>query len=83
MTMASPLEQEFKFYLENQDALLKHHQGKFVVIKNRAVIGVYDNEIEAITTTSKTHPLGTFLVQKCEPGEEGYTQTYHSRVVFA
>jgi len=81
--MASPLEQEFKFFLENQDALVREHKGKFVVIKDRVVIGVFDDEIEAIKTTSQKHIMGTFLVQKCEPGDAGYTQNFHSRVAFA
>lgn len=79
----SELETEFKYYLEHQDELVKRYNGKFIVIKDRKVIGVFDSELEAITKTTETHELGTFLVQKCEPGSESYTQTYHSRVTFA
>ena len=78
--MAEKLENEFKYYLEHQDELVKQYNGKFIVIKDLKVIGVYDSELEAIQKTSKKHELGTFLVQKCEPGNESYTQTYHSRV---
>jgi hypothetical protein len=46
------------------------------------VLGAFDTELEAIKETTKKHPLGTFLVQKCEAGKESYTQQYHSRVVF-
>ena len=77
------LEKEFKYYLEHQDELVKKFNGKFIVIKNREVIGVFDSELEAIEKTMEKHDLGTFLVQKCEPGSESYTQTYHSRVTFA
>jgi len=77
------LRKEFKFYLDNQDDLVKKHQGKFVVIKNESVIGVFDTELEAIQETSKTQELGSFLVQRCEPGKESYTQVFHSRVVLA
>ena len=76
------LEKEFEFYLEHQDEFAKKYNGKFIVIKNQEVIGVFESEIEAIEKTSASHQLGTFLVQKCEPGKESYTQTYHSRVVF-
>jgi len=78
--VAEKLENEFKYYLEHQDELVKQYNGKFIVIKDLKVIGVYDSELEAIQKTSKKHELGTFLVQKCEPGNESYTQTYHSRV---
>ena len=47
------------------------------------VIGAYDSEFEAIQKTSEQYELGTFLVQKCEPGSESYTQSYNSRVMFA
>jgi len=80
--MREKLEKEFKYYLEHQDELVKKYNGKFIVIKDLKVIGAYDSELEAIEKTSEKHELGTFLVQKCEPGSGGYTQTYHSRVAF-
>lgn len=80
--MSKPLEKEFRYYLDHQEELVKRYNGKFIVIKGKKVIGAYDSEIEAVENTSETHPLGTFLVQKCEPGSDSYTQTFHSRVVF-
>ncbi len=77
------LEKEFKHYLEHQEELVKEHNGKFIVIRDGKVIGVFDDELEAINKTSEQYELGTFLVQKCEPGSEGYTQTYHSRLILA
>lgn len=77
------LEKEFEYYLEHQDELVKKYDGKFIVIKGGEVIGEYDSPLEAVEETSKKYELGTFLVQKCEPGSESYTQTYHSRVSFA
>ena len=78
------LEKEFKYYLDHQDELVKKYNGKVIVIKDSKVIGTYDSELEAVKETTKKHKhkLGTFLVQKCEPGTESYTQTYHSRVAF-
>ena len=81
--MPKILENDFKFYIEHQDELVKKYNGKYLVIKDQQIIGIFDTEIEAIKQTSKDHELGTFLVQKCEPGSESYTQTYHSRVIFA
>ena len=77
------LEKEFNYYLKYQDELVKKYNGKFIVIKNCEVIGAFDSELEAVEKTAEKHELGTFLVQKCEPGSESYTQTYHSRVSFA
>lgn len=81
--MESPLKPEFEFYLANQAKLVKEHDGKFVVIKNKEVIGVYEDQATAVSETQKAHKLGTFLVQKVEPGKDAHTQTFHSRVAFA
>ena len=81
--MSNPLEKEFQFFLDHQDDLVKKYNGRFVVIKSGKVIGDYAEEVDAIRETAKDHELGTFLVQKCEPGRESYTQTFHSRVAVA
>lgn len=78
--MAHSLEQEFKYYRDHQEELVAKYNGKFVVIKDLKVIAAYDIELDAIRETAKRFELGTFLVQKCEPGKSGYTQTFHSRV---
>ncbi|MBI4382811.1 MAG: hypothetical protein HY579_02115 [Nitrospinae bacterium] len=82
MATKHPLEKEFKYYLEHQNELVKKYNGKFVVIKDCVVIGVFDDEDDAIEQTSQKYELGTFIVQKCTPGPEEYTRTFHSRVVF-
>jgi len=81
--VAEKLENEFKYFIEHQDELVKQYNGKFIVIKDLKVIGAYDSELEAIQKTAEKHELGTFLVQKCESGSESYRQMYHSRVTFA
>ncbi len=80
--MSKGLKKEFEYYLAHQDELVEKYNGRFVVIKDEAIIGVYDSELEAIDTMAKEHEVGTFLVQKCEPGSDSYTQTFHSRVAF-
>ncbi len=76
------LKKEFDYYLEHQDELVKEYNGKFIVIKGNRVLGAFSSEIEAINKALEKHELGTFLVQKCEPGRASYTQIYHSRMVF-
>ena len=80
--MSKPLEKEFKYYLDNQDELVKKYNGKFIVIKNQKVIGDYNTELEAIKKTSQKEKLGTFLIQKCEPGVDSYSQMFYSRAMF-
>ena len=81
--MSSPLQKEFKYYLAHQSEMVEKHDGKFIVIKDCKVLGVYDNELTAIAETRKEHQLGTFLVQFVSPGDAAYSQTFHSRVVFS
>lgn len=76
------LKEEFEYYISHQNELLKKYAGKFLVIKNKSVIGVYDSEIDAYTETVKQEEAGTFLIQECQPGNESYTQTFRTRVVF-
>lgn len=75
------LEQEFKYYLDNQTELVEKYNNKFIAIKNQKVIGAYNSHGEALEQTSKAEKIGTFIIQHCIPGTEGYTQTFHSRVL--
>lgn len=77
------LKELFQWYLENQADLVKKYNGKYLVIKDNSVVGVYEDKLKALEESSSKYGLGNFLIQKCDPGEESYTQTYHSRVVFA
>lgn len=78
----SPLKAEFQYYLDHQTELVEQYNGQVIVIRDRQVIGVFDDAPTAIAETSKTFPLGTFLVQKVTPGDGAYTQSFHSQVVF-
>jgi hypothetical protein len=80
--MADNLRDEFQYYLDHQDEMVEKYDGKYVVIKNRGVLGAYEDELTAVSETQKDHQLGTFLIQKVSRGTADYTQTFHSRVVF-
>lgn len=77
------LKDEFEYYLANQDELVKRYNGKVIVIKDKAVLGEYGSELEAVNATKGKHALGTFIVQKCTPGASDTSMTFHSRVSFA
>jgi hypothetical protein len=76
------LKQEFEYYLEHQNELVQKYNGRFIVIKDCQVIGDYSSELEAIDKTKAKYEIGTFLVQKCVPGDESFSATYHSRFAF-
>ena len=77
------LEKEFKFYLDNQASILAKYSGKFVVIVGDEVVGAFDSMADAYFDSIKKYEPGTFLVQECTEGEEAYTQSFTSRVIFA
>jgi len=79
----STLRQEFEYYLAHQEELVARYNGKFVAIKDGHVLGAFDSQQSAVDETKKSHPLGSFLVQKVAPGAAEYTQTYHSRFAVA
>ena len=76
------LSTEFEFYVSNQDEMVSKYDGKVIALKNCKVLGVYDDELTALTETRKHHELGTFLIQRVSEGDEAYTATFHSRVTF-
>ena len=75
------LDQEFKYFKDNQDELFQQYPNKFLVIRESAVQGAFNSQIEAYNDASAKFELGTFLIQHCLPGKKGYTQTFHTRAI--
>lgn len=67
------LEKEFQYYIDHQSELADKYDGKYAVIADGQVIGVYDDRNIAISETTKTRKLGTFLVHLVGRGEDNYT----------
>lgn len=77
------LNDEFEYYLANQEELVKQYNGKVLVIKGKKVVGIYASEIEALQEAKKAHEPGSFLIQRCQPGSNSHTVTYFTqRVAF-
>ena len=77
------LQKEFDYYLANQDELVKKYNGLVVVIIGEEVVDDYENFDQAYFRSEEKYQLGTFLLQKCSPGEKDYTITIHGGVRFA
>lgn len=74
----------FKWYLDHQDELVQKYNGRILVIKDNEVKGDFDSEADAYLYAVKKYELGSFMIQKCTPGEDSYTQTYLTgRVCFS
>ncbi|MCY4644297.1 MAG: DUF5678 domain-containing protein [Bacteriovoracales bacterium] len=77
------LDKEFQFYRTNKEKFLKNpkYKGKYIVIRDLKVIGVYSTNLEAAMETKKKYEMGTFLVQLVEKDAE--VRTYNTlRVSF-
>lgn len=78
------LEKEFKYFKEHQAELFAKYPNKYLVIKDYKVAFAEDVFEEALHKAIQAGlELGTFLVQLCSEGKDSYTQTFHSRVIFA
>ena len=77
-----PLEKEYKYFLENRDALFKAFPNKWVVIIDNKVVGDYDSQEEALKEAARKFTLGSFLIQKVSNDEGDVTQKFFSMVCF-
>lgn len=71
-------ERELEYFISNQNELVKSYRGKVLVIRGQEIVGVYDTPLAAYIEAQKEHPLGSFMIQPCEPGPEAYTVTINS-----
>jgi len=76
------LDKEFKYYIDNQDEIVKSYNGKVVVIKDDKVVDAYDSNEQAYFESIKKYKLGTFLIMRCSPGSDAYTVNFPN-VIFA
>jgi hypothetical protein len=81
--MSKTFEAELRFFIDNQEELVKKFAGKVLVIKGKTLLGVYNSSLEAYSETLKSHKVGTFMIQPCMPGPEAYTVTITSTSIFA
>lgn len=66
-------ENDFLWFKENYMELFRKYGFSYIAIKDQTVLGAYPSYIEGVTTTLKTEPVGSFIVQECTGDEFGYT----------
>ena len=71
---------ELNYFISHQDELVAKHRGKTLVLRDQAVVGVFGTSLEAYLEARARYPLGTFMIQPCEPGPEAYTVTVSPHV---
>lgn len=66
---------EMQYFIDHQDELVAQYRGQVLAIQGQTILGAYRTALEAYLETQKSHPLGTFMLQACEPGRDAYTVT--------
>jgi len=61
--MPKPLEKEYEFYLSIREVLAREHDGKFVAIKGKNVLGIFDDYRAAANVVYAEHERGSVLMQ--------------------
>ncbi len=82
--MEDKLYTDFLYFVKSHDDLYTKYPNKFIVIQNEHVL-IEDSTFEGALKRAVDSGLkvGTFIIQLCSSGEEGYTVKFHSRVKFA
>jgi hypothetical protein len=70
--------EDLQWFIANQDQLVKQCNGKTLIIRNQAVVGVLDVELDAYLDARRRFAPGTFSIQECIAGEEAYTSYIYS-----
>ena len=76
------LKENFLYYLDNQNELVEKYNGRYLVIKDKKVVGDYNSDDEAYFDATSKYEEGSFIIQLCTPGNGAYTQNFNSRVIF-
>jgi hypothetical protein len=75
------LQKQFAYYLAHQAELVASYKDRWVVLAGDTVAGDFGSEIEAYEYATTHIEPGHFVIQLVEPGQETYSQTFHSRVM--
>ena len=57
------LEREILYYEKNKRKFKELYDGKYIVIKDKEIIGIYDSHNEAYDNTVSTYEVGTFIIK--------------------
>lgn len=57
------LNKQIDFYKKHRKSFEKIYHGKYIVISDRKVIGVYESHREAYDESIKLHEIGSFIIE--------------------
>jgi CMP-N-acetylneuraminic acid synthetase len=62
-----------RYFIENQEALVKKYNNKILVIHNQHVDKVFDDPGDAYIYSKEHYKDDSYMIQRCIPGPEAYT----------
>ena len=76
-------DQDYDYFLQNMENLYKTYGRKFIAIKDRHILGVYEAFNDALENTLKTEKAGTFLIQECFANREESLHHFQGNVILS
>ena len=71
---------DYQWFLLNRENLIKEYLGKSVLIQNEKVVGIYDNDSDALTGAINLGlNEGEYIIQVCLPPERTDLHYYTGR----
>jgi len=64
------LEKELSYYGKNFEKWLSLYPGKFVLVKDEELVGVYDTNEQALTAGASLFGLGSYLIRRVDKNKE-------------
>ena len=77
------MDKNYMYFKDHLDELIAAYGGRFVVIKDAAVIADYDSFENAYDNTIHSEPLGTFIIQHCVSPENDAAHFAWNNVAFS
>lgn len=68
------MQTQLDIYKARQAELVREYNGKIIALKDGEVQGVFPSKTEALEFMRQRFAPGSFLIIKCTPGDEEYTQ---------
>jgi hypothetical protein len=77
------LNELYKWFDENRDAIIKGHEGDHVLLKDNAVISYFHDDNKALEYAQNSgFEMGEFLIQDCVSKDEECMYYYNEAVSF-
>lgn len=67
--------EDFCFFVKNYSDFAEKYGNKYLAIKGKKILGVFDSIQELLSTLSKHYKIGTYIIQECSKDKIAYHTT--------